>query len=134
MNLNVLAAEIHRRNLNKGFYEDWLRIDEILRDYADSADDLDVDAEVDKLRKSLRTMQANVKLLLIISEVIEIVEYWRKAGDKLPANSEMASEEFADVFIRLLDSADFNGVNMDMAVERKMQKNDQRPYKHGVSF
>lgn len=132
--LNELASDLHKRNVNKGFYDDYVDIDEILNSYADSADDKDVDAKVEKLRKSLRRMQANEKLLLLISEVIEVVEYWRKSGDKLPANSEMVQEEYADVFIRLMDSVAFNDIDIDEAIKNKMEKNNSRPYKHGVKF
>ena len=39
--------------------------------------------------------------------------------------------ELADVFIRLLDMAEYYGINLEMAIREKHEFNKGRPYKHG---
>lgn len=68
-----------------------------------------------------------VKLLLIISEVCEAFEDIRKdIGDH--------DEEIADTLIRVLEYSANEGVDIDAEVNRKMEKNRGRPYKHGKKF
>ena len=71
------------------------------------------------------------KLLLIVSEIIELQEADRKEKGK-----QAQLEELADIFIRL---GDFCGIFYDWksvedAIEDKMEKNRQRSYKHGCLY
>jgi NTP pyrophosphatase (non-canonical NTP hydrolase) len=65
------------------------------------------------------------KLMLVVSELSEAAEAVRK-GDA--ANFE---EEIADTFIRLFDISEASGLNIVEAIAKKMEKNWQRPIKHG---
>lgn len=66
-------------------------------------------------------------LMLIVTEVAEVVEELRKP-EVDPAK---VAEETADIFIRLLDFAEKNGMDLEEAVLRKHLKNKSRPYRHG---
>lgn len=70
-----------------------------------------------------RPFSADVALLH--SEVSEMYEGYRK-GDLVNVR-----EELADVFIRVLDTAERYGVNLRAETERKLAKNRERGYKHG---
>jgi NTP pyrophosphatase (non-canonical NTP hydrolase) len=65
-------------------------------------------------------------LCLIHSEVSEALEEFRKQHRK-----DQFAEELADVLIRTLDCAAALGLDMDVAVIAKLEKNRQRAYKHG---
>ena len=43
-------------------------------------------------------------------------------------------EELADVVIRIADMCGTLGFNLQAAIEKKMLKNESRPYKHGKSY
>lgn len=64
-------------------------------------------------------------LALIHSEVSEALEAFR-VGD-----GENFEEELADVIIRVLDCAGGLDLDMDSAVESKIEKNRRRGYRHG---
>lgn len=101
--LENMAIEIHQTAVVKGFWQDPVPMDQ----YA-------------------------AKLALIHSEVTEILEALRKRQGE-----DKVTEEFADVIIRLLDLFDVladNGEaapNIDQVVREKMEKNAQRPPRHG---
>lgn len=64
-------------------------------------------------------------LALIHSEVSEALEAFRK-GDK-----ENFEEELADIIIRTLDCATGLNINIGSQVNKKIEKNRNRGYKHG---
>lgn len=67
----------------------------------------------------------NNSLLLIHAEVSEAVEALRKEDIN---NFE---EELADVAIRLFDLCGYHEINLGQAVDKKMEKNRKRSYRHG---
>jgi len=75
------------------------------------------------------------QLMMIVSEVVEAMEAIRK--DK---GEEEIAFEFADIIIRVLDlyaglvENKYTSISLDWAVINKMQKNAERPEKHGVRF
>jgi len=75
------------------------------------------------------------QLMMIVSEVVEVMEAVRK--DK---GEEEIAKEFADILIRTLDlyagmvEAGYTKVSLDHAMEEKTQFNKTRPEKHGVRF
>lgn len=64
-------------------------------------------------------------LALVHSEVSEALEGFRK-GDR--AN---VAEELADTVIRILSITDGMGIDIEAEIEKKLEKNRQRGYKHG---
>ncbi len=70
------------------------------------------------------------KLALVHSEVSEALEELRLP--KISRNK--FGEELADIVIRVLDLAEYSGINLGTVIERKHRKNLKRPYKHGKTF
>jgi NTP pyrophosphatase (non-canonical NTP hydrolase) len=64
-------------------------------------------------------------LALIHSEVSEALEDFRKN------NREHFAEELADVAIRLFDLAGGLNIDLDEEINKKLEKNKMRGYKHG---
>lgn len=75
------------------------------------------------------------QLMMIVSEVVEVLEAVRK--DK---GEEEIAKEFADIIIRTLDlyagiaEAGYVKKSLDYAIKEKMERNSHRPKKHGVRF
>lgn len=65
------------------------------------------------------------EIALLHSEVSEMYEGYR--NNDWPN----VSEEAADIFIRLVDTATRYGINLALAVQEKCQKNAKRGYHHG---
>lgn len=80
---------------------------------------------------------------LLHTEVSEIYEAYREGKLRMPCDKFVAmqnqgivglmclEEELADIIIRVLDNAKHLGVNIELAVYRKMQFNETRPFRHG---
>lgn len=64
-------------------------------------------------------------LMLIVTELAEAMEAHRKQDDP------NFKEELADAFIRLLDLCGGLQINIEDEIDKKSQKNKNRPYKHG---
>lgn len=85
-------------------------------------------------------------LMLIVSELGEACEALRKNRRQLPtiqqANGEFKKEwtkdtfedEIADAFIRLGDMCQALNIDIEWQIEKKMEYNKTRPYKHGKEF
>lgn len=79
-------------------------------------------------------------LMLMVSEIAEALEefrdghapdeiYWVEKGQTF--KPEGVPIELADVVIRLLHFAAFYNINMEEAMESKLDFNEKRPYRHG---
>ena len=68
------------------------------------------------------------KILMTIVELSEAVQKDR-AGDEAGFY-----EEIADVFIRLTDLTEYLGIDIEAEIERKMEMNKKREYKHGKKY
>lgn len=64
-------------------------------------------------------------LLRICSEIGEASEAARDDDMK------MLGEEMADIFIRLANTAEVMGINLEQEIQKKMVKNRKRPTLHG---
>lgn len=80
------------------------------------------------------------KLILIVSEIAEALEDFRKEYDDSEEDSvtrmtsmqeDKFAEEIADIIIRALDVAGFYDFDIGHIILDKMDKNRDRPYRHG---
>ena len=75
------------------------------------------------------------QLMMIVSEVVEVMEAVRK--DK---GEQEIAKEFADIIIRTLDlyagmvEAGYTRESLDYIIKEKSEFNKSRPEKHGVRF
>lgn len=124
----------------KGFREDWdmaARLEEI----ADIADNVDesfgwlyaVAGELRKIAVVLRTNIIGMKLALIASEIVgEGLETLRDVGaDGVFRGEGNLLEELADGEIRIKDLVSMLGGGLGQMEVEKVEKNSERPYKHG---
>lgn len=113
MSINDLVVQCHGNARNKGF---WSSLTGTKTDY----------------------LVYQEKLLRLITEVSELAEGYRNGiatndCDKVPGLSNEA-EEVADIFIRLADFSAARGIDLELAIEKKMQYNATRPHLHGKEF
>lgn len=118
ISLNKLATTINNWAYTKGFWDSALheRI-------------LDNTERVELLLKT-----KSQKLMLIVSEVSELLEGLRKPTEGGLEGFTNEEEEAADVIIRMLDYAGQYQLRIGEAVLAKMAKNEGRPFKHGKEF
>jgi len=78
-------------------------------------------------RKGFKTNWSNMpeKLMLVVTELSEAMEAYRY-GDK-----PNFAEEIADSIIRLCDICGSIGIDIESAINDKMEVNKDRPRKHG---
>lgn len=65
-----------------------------------------------------------------LSEALESLRHGNPPSDHIP-DFDGATEEFADVIIRILDMAEARGYDVARAIVRKMEFNQTRTYRHG---
>lgn len=108
MEIKKLIKEAHENAVDHGFWKDYENLTEY--DYPE-----------------LNNAIGN-RLMLIVSEVAEAQEGLRHH------DMDNFSEELADVAIRLADLCGGLEIDLESEIEKKMQKNKDRPYKHGKEF
>jgi NTP pyrophosphatase (non-canonical NTP hydrolase) len=74
-----------------------------------------------KLAKGFNTTDVSLEFGLLTAEVGEAFTAWRKGLPDL-------GEELADVFLYLAALAEMSGLDLDMEVARKIEKNALRTY------
>lgn len=115
--LNTLAAECRRISEEHGFWEHETLTGEINVE----------DGPFEIIEIDNPSIWAE-KIALIHSEASEMLEALREDDE------DALGEECADLMIRLGDFVNKRNIDLDRAVERKMEKNRSRPYKHGRKF
>lgn len=78
-----------------------------------------------------------VRLCLIHTEVAEasqeVKRHWLHSGPESDESRERFAEEMADTVIRILDTCECTGVDLEKAVAAKMEKNMKRPFLYGTA-
>lgn len=135
MTLLELSQQIHRDNVDKGFYDE-------LRDVPDES------------LKNHTELFIFKQILLTITELSEAAEYLRKHEIDLDLepnqfneltyqeNNELFRQKFkdtfqdeiADTFIRLFDLVGFLGFDIDKWIDAKLRYNKSREYLHGKRY
>lgn len=109
--INELTERVHRNAVDHGFHE---------------GEDI----------KDLNTLGNN--MMLMVGELSEAHEAIRKNSLDHPCEKPIditaLEEEFADVIIRVMDTAGELGLNLGRAIVLKHLYNETRPYKHGKKF
>jgi NTP pyrophosphatase (non-canonical NTP hydrolase) len=106
MNFRKLQKEIHQNAKDKGFY--------------DNIDNIPVDINIAKW------------ICLMHSELSEALESIRN-GLSVDAKHGLA-EEFADTVIRIMDTCEYLGIDLEQKIIQKHYSNKKREYKHGKNF
>ncbi len=114
--LNTAAKAIHQNNIEKGFYD-------VITELKNPEWSIEQEAR-------FFTLIVNEKLLLISTEITEIVEELRQED----INWTKVANEIADVMIRTMDVAEVLEVDIEDALTRVMTNNLERPRMHGKMF
>jgi len=122
VNISELVKITHQNAKEKGFWEDWERIQEFKNMVINISVDGEKQAEIDT------NNAIGTRLMLIVSEVSESLEALRN-NDR-----ENFAEELADVIIRTCDLAGGLEIDLELEIVNKINKNKDRPYKHGKEF
>lgn len=120
MNIKELIKEAHENAVKHGFWEDW-RFIKMYEEFMDT-NKLNIPSNIDK------NNAIGNRLMLIVSELGEAQEGLRHN------DMDNFKEELADVAIRLGDLCGGLEIDLEAEIEKKMQKNKDRPYKHGKEF
>lgn len=77
-------------------------------------------------------------LMLIVSELSEAMEADREENFNLLNKGDLIytnfQEEIADTFIRLFDLCGYLNIDIEKVIKMKMEKNKERPRKHGKRY
>lgn len=116
MDLEVLMKEAHINAVKHGFWDEFIELENQKGVFQP------------KTFKFLRNSIIGNLLMLIVSEVGEAQDGLRHNDD------ENFKEELADIVIRTFDLAGGLSIDLQAEILKKMDKNRNRPYKHGKEF
>lgn len=121
MTLNKLRDICHSNAVTKGFYSSIFDITLLVQD------NLGI-----KQCQELKALISLSRLMLINTELSEMAEGIRKPqqSNHIP-DIALINEELADVLIRCFDLAGYLNIDLDSAVQRKMEFNANREQMHG---
>lgn len=125
MDIKELIQKAHENAKKHGFWEDWFRIKQLEKVA------IEVNKEMPELLSEHKEDVNNAlgnRLMLITGEVAEAHEALRKR------DYENFKEELADIVIRVADLAGGLDIDLEAEILSKMEKNKNRPYKHGKAF
>lgn len=114
MEIKETVKEVYENAERHGFWEDYNEI-------------FNIEMSV-KFRGQMINNAIGNRLMLISGEVSEAHEGLRKN------DTENFKEELADIVIRVMDLCGGLKIDLEAEIKAKMEKNKERPYKHGKSF
>lgn len=120
--INKLAKEIHAINVKNGFYEDEKNIGEMLAlIHSEVSEALECDRKDKYCTISAKAFLGTTEDVLF------------KAGfqDNIKDTFE---DELADIMIRVMDLAEYKGIDLESHIAAKMRYNSLREYKHGKKY
>lgn len=124
--LSNLVQRAHTTSLKHGFWDDCVEVVD-----NDGFFHLNLE-QVDQVIPT--------KLCLIHSEVSEAMECHRLGPEAMVASyredgkPEGFPSELADIVIRVMDLAGAMNIDLSVEIEKKMQHNETRPFKHGKAY
>ena len=123
VDLNLLAAAIHRNNIEKGFYEREKNIGEMLcLIHSEVSEALEADRNNRyAMRTDMRELNNRVNDEIFISEYVNNVK-----GS--------FEEEMADIIIRVLDLCAYREIDIEQHIKAKMRANKNRIKYHGKKY
>lgn len=129
MTIKSFEKKAHENAEKHGFWDDIKRITNDEYDILDTLliSDRTTYAELAEMQEGLNNAIGN-RLMLIVSEVSEAQDGLRHKDIR------NFKEELADVAIRLADLCGGLDIDLEAEIKNKMEKNKDRPYKHGKAF
>ncbi|MBU3195680.1 nucleotide pyrophosphohydrolase [Clostridium algidicarnis] len=121
MNIKALVQKAYENASEKGFWEDW-------RDIKGSKKHKTVRIATGHAEDNLINNALGNRLMLITGEVAEAHEALRRK------DYDNFKEELADIVIRTCDLAGGLDIDLEAEILKKIEKNKDRPYKHGKVF
>lgn len=133
MSLTQIQKDCYGISADHGFHK---------RDAQNLSSNNDSDSMISVPRAELENLQNSQRLMLIASEISEAFEELREGhaateiyyNNGKPDKPEGFPIELADAMIRIWDTAETYGVDLEEAIKIKMEYNKSRPYKHGKKF
>lgn len=123
--INELAKEIHKGNVERGFYEDEKNIGEMLAlIHSEVSEALEAD------RHGFYCKLNRFGLMNLMGQDVDST-FKNLYQDRIKGTFE---EELADIMIRVMDLAAFKNIDLQRHVSAKMRYNSLREYKHGKKY
>jgi len=120
--LNILAEEIHKNNIEKGFYDNEKNIGEMLcLIHSEVSEALEAD------RKNKYTTGTIGVINSFVLDEMFITDFTIGVKDTF-------EDEMADIIIRVLDLCAFKGIDIEKHIEAKVRYNSTREFKHGKKY
>lgn len=121
--INELAKQIHKNNIEKGFYEKEKNIGEMLAL---------IHSEVSE------ALEADRKGRYSSHHSMDVLNGWVQDEDFIDAFNRKIKgsfeEEMADIIIRVLDLCAFKGIDIEQHITAKMRFNKTREKCHGKKY
>lgn len=126
--LNELSQQIHKGNVERGFYEDEKNIGEML---ALIHSEVSEALECDRNSRFAKREYLKQVLDIPIDNNVQLINFKNKFEGAIKDTFE---DELADIIIRVLDLAAFRRIDIESHIRAKIKYNSTRPYKHGKKY
>lgn len=120
-----LQKQIHEANVVKGFYAAERNIGELLAL---------IHSEVSEALEADRKIRTHGYAQTKIEDVLDIKDEaaFKSAFEQRHKNR--FEDELADILIRVMDLAEYKGINLEGHIEAKVRYNALRTHKHGKNY